>query len=123
MQQSDSINFMGFLAQKAQSLKLAIGLKNSGKILNYVLPAMQYSVQEQCVQFSECEKFAPFIQDKKPVFHVEYPSEVKPDFVPNFCKDSGPAAGAANFSTVIKKFNLNTWAEYCDGKIYNTPTG
>lgn len=34
---------------------------------------MQASVNEQCVEYNECEKYAPFIAQGKPVFHVEYP--------------------------------------------------
>jgi hypothetical protein len=104
---------MGYLAAKAQSHNLAIGLKNAGAIINSVMPAIQYSVNEQCVQFSDCPTFSAFTNSSKPVFHIEYPSEVSADFVPNFCKDSGPAAGTQGFSTVIKNMNLDGWVQYC----------
>jgi len=116
-----SVDFMAFLSQKAQALNLAIGLKNAGAIVPSVLPAIQFSVNEQCVQYSDCNAFSAFINASKPVFHIEYPSEVKTDFVGNFCKDSGPALGAQHFSTVIKNMNLDGWVEYCNGDKATTP--
>jgi hypothetical protein len=112
---------MGYLAVKAQNLGLAIGLKNAGAIIPSVMPAVQFAVNEQCVQFSDCPTFSAFHNASKPVFHIEYPSEVAADFVPNFCKDSGPATGTEGFSTVIKNMNLDGWVTYCDGKIETTP--
>jgi hypothetical protein len=107
---------MSFLASKAQSLGLAIGLKNSGAIIKSVLPAMQFSVNEQCVEFKDCPVFSNFINASKPVFHIEYPSHVKKEFAQNFCKDTGPARGARGFSTVIKNYNLDGWVQYCNGQ-------
>jgi hypothetical protein len=122
MTRADAVNFIGFLSQKAQSLRLGIGLKNSVAIIPSTLPALQFSVNEQCVQYSECSAYSQFIGVGKPVFHIEYPSQVKPDFVSNFCKDSGPAQGSTGFSTVIKKYNLDGYAQYCNGVTVNTPT-
>jgi hypothetical protein len=68
----------------------------------------------------ECNLFSRFIQTSKPVFHIEYPSEVKEDFVSNLCKDNGPAAGAAGFSTVLKNVDLDGWVQYCDNITANT---
>jgi hypothetical protein len=109
----DSINFMRWLTARAQTHKLAVGLKNSAAILPNVLPAVQFIVQEQCVQFSECNKYATSITAGKPVFHIEYPSEVKVEIAEQFCKQSGAAQGAAGFSTVIKRFNLDGWVQNC----------
>jgi hypothetical protein len=95
-------------------------LKNSGAIVSSVLPVVQFSVNEQCVQMSECSLFSSFIRDGKPVFHIEYPSEVKEDFISNLCKDSGPAAGAAGFSTVLKSMDLDGWVQYCNSVTANT---
>jgi hypothetical protein len=105
---------------KARSLNLAIGLKNAGAIVPSVLPVVQFSVNEQCVQMDECTLFSSFVRAGKPVFHIEYPSEVKANFVSNFCKDSGPAAGAVGFSTVLKKMDLDGWVQYCNGVVANT---
>ncbi|KAK3202029.1 hypothetical protein GRF29_164g1474577 [Pseudopithomyces chartarum] len=70
---SDSISFMSFLSNITAPLNLSLGLKNAGDIIPSVLPLVHFSVNEQCVDESECETFAPFIEDGKPVFHIEYP--------------------------------------------------
>ncbi|KAF2430085.1 hypothetical protein EJ08DRAFT_649882 [Tothia fuscella] len=119
----DSVRFMSFLASKAQSLNLAIGLKNAGAIIPSVLPAIQFSVNEQCVQYKDCQVFSNFVNASKPVFHIEYPSQVKKDFVTNFCQDTGPAQGAHGFSTVIKNYNLDGWVQYCNGQTATTQMG
>ncbi|KAE9964186.1 hypothetical protein BLS_008574 [Venturia inaequalis] len=118
---ADTVNFVSFLATKAQSRGLAIGLKNAAAVIPSVLPAIQFSVNEQCVQYSDCLSFSAFTNASKPVFHIEYPSEVKADFVPNFCGDAGPAAGTSGFSTVVKNMNLDGFVKYCDGKQADTP--
>lgn len=118
---TDTVNFISFLALRAQARGLAIGLKNAGAVIPAVLPSVQFSVNEQCVQYSDCSTFAPFINASKPVFHIEYPSEVKPDFVSNFCSGTGPGAGTNGFSTVVKNMNLDGHVKYCNGQEADTP--
>lgn len=119
---NDSINFLRFLSNQAQNLSLAIGLKNSGTIVPYVLPAMQWEVNEQCVQNSECTSFDPFIDAGKPVLHIEYPDQAKSMSSFTLCGNSGPANGTNGFSTVLKNYNLDGWVQYCDGTTATTPT-
>jgi hypothetical protein len=110
-----------FLSDKAASLNLSTGLKNGGAILSSVLPFTQFSVNEQCVEFSECDQFSPFINASKPVFHIEYPKKDKADVVKALCADAGPADGATAFSTVLKNLSLDGYIEECDGSTANTP--
>ena len=122
MTPNDSINFLRFLSGQAQNLSLAIGLKNSGTIVPYVLPAMQWEVNEQCVQHSECTTFDPFINAGKPVFHIEYPDQAKSMSSTTLCGNSGPANGTDGFSTVLKNYKLDGWVQYCNGTTATTPT-
>ncbi|CRK15894.1 hypothetical protein BN1723_017445, partial [Verticillium longisporum] len=81
---------------------MSTGLKNAGSIIPDVLEDVHFSVNEQCVQFSECETFAPFIKDNKPVFHIEYPKDapsVSSAASKRVCTPSGEAAGTDGFST------------------------
>lgn len=73
---------------------------------------MQFSVNEQCAEYTECETFASFIKAAKPVFHIEYPESVDSNSRANACS----AKGADQFSTVLKHMNLDGWVEYCDGQ-------
>ncbi len=117
---------MRFLANEAESYKMSIGLKNAGDIIPSVIKFIDFSVNEQCIQYSECETFAPFIRADKPVFNIEYPKGA-PDNIPSklkdqICSEKGKAEGSKGFSKVIKKMSLDGWVEYCDGKTYTTPT-
>lgn len=98
---------------------MSTGLKNAGDIIPEVLDSVHFSVNEQCVEYSECETFAAFVEDDKPVFHIEYPDDapdVSTSNVREICSHRGKSAGAEGFSTVIKKMNLDGWVEYCDGE-------
>ncbi|KAH6665759.1 glycoside hydrolase superfamily [Halenospora varia] len=110
-----AIDYLTFLAIEAHSRGLAIGLKNSGKIVDATVGFLQWVVNEQCVAFGECGMFRKYIQMNKPVFHIEYP------------KGAGSAGGVeisqrnaicgdpsrTGFSTVMKTTALNDWLETC----------
>lgn len=101
---------------------MSTGLKNAGSVISDVISNVHFSVNEQCVEYSECETFAEFIDNGKPVFHIEYPKgapgHVSTKAVEEICSTKGKAEGTKGFSTVIKKMNLDSWVEYCDGKTY-----
>lgn len=71
MKAADGIDYMKFMAREAHALGLAIGLKNGGSIVKQVLNDMQWEVNEQCLEFDECNLLKPFIDANKPVFHIE----------------------------------------------------
>jgi hypothetical protein len=108
--QNDAIDYVKFLADTAHSNGLAIGLKNAGDIVGDVLPSMQWEVNEQCVQYGECDLFTPFVAAGKPVFHIEYPTEV-----PNVSAQMETTSCGAprGFSSVLKDMNLDAWIEIC----------
>jgi hypothetical protein len=82
-----------------------------------VIDIMQWSVNEQCVQYDECDIFAPFIQQGKPVFHVEYPKgdsisnndEASEQEVKIICNNEQ----SLGFSTIMKNIVLDDWTESC----------
>ncbi|KAG5756254.1 hypothetical protein H9Q69_000591 [Fusarium xylarioides] len=119
----DSIDYIKFLAAEAAKYNMSTGLKNAGDIISSVLPYVQFSVNEQCVEYSECETFAKFIKAKKPVFNIEYPKgapKVKESDRKAICSKKGKAKGTEGSSTVIKKMNLDGWVMYCTGNTYQT---
>lgn len=116
----DSISFVTFLAEKAHSLNLSIGLKNAGDIIAAVLPVIDFSVNEQCVQYDEAAVFAAFIRAGKPVFHIEYPKEMKSKHVKHLLAKTDKAQAAAHFSTVLKSMDLDGWVQFCDGSTGET---
>lgn len=125
-----AVDYIKFLSTEAAKHGMSIGLKNSGDIIDDVLDFVDFSVNEQCAQYSECATFAKFIQAGKPVFHIEYPNEKssrrakKRDLSPaakKTCK-SMQSAPLKGFSTVIKNMDLGGWVQYCDGKTFDTKT-
>ncbi|KAH8646889.1 endo alpha-1,4 polygalactosaminidase precursor [Xylariales sp. PMI_506] len=111
--EADSIDYVKFLASEAQQYGMATGLKNAGEIINSVLSVVQFSVNEQCAEYSECSTFEAFTKAGKPVFHIEYPHGDDEDntstvsTVTKYCSIS-------DFSTVLKDMDLDGWVEFCD---------
>jgi hypothetical protein len=116
----DSVEFLDFLAEKAATLNMAIGLKNAPDIIADALPLVQFAVNEQCAQYDNCGPFRPFIKAGKPVFHIEYPAGA-PSNVPSAASlDACTSIGSTSFSTIMKTITLDGWAQYCDGVKTNT---
>lgn len=109
---ADAVDYVTFLANGATALGMSVGLKNAGEIINNVLPLMQWSVNEQCEQYDECDTFQPFIENGKPVFHIEYPDSapnVTPAQKATYCDDKT----VAGFSTILKDMDLSDWIDAC----------
>ncbi|CAO1626334.1 unnamed protein product [Parajaminaea phylloscopi] len=125
--QADAIDYVQFLATEAKALGLSIGLKNSAEIIPSVLSSMQWSVNEQCAQYNECEPYAAFIKAGKPVFHIEYPKGDKTNnnkaVTGSKATKACTAKGADNFSTLIKNINLDGWTQTCSGQKKTGQTG
>ncbi|KAJ5885020.1 hypothetical protein N7495_009530 [Penicillium taxi] len=115
--EDDAINYVNWLAGQAHSRGLSVGLKNGGDIIDSVIDNMQWSVNEQCAEYNECDTYAAFTDAGKPVFHIEYPkgdSTNNDDSVTTSEKNSAcNAASSTDFSTVIKNMDLDVWVEYC----------
>ncbi len=109
---ADAIDYLTFLAAAAHTRGLAIGLKNAGEIVEDVLSIMEWQVNEQCEEYTECDTFRPFIDAGKPVFHIEYPDSA-PDVDASVIKQICGDATAAGFSTVLKDMDLDAWIYAC----------
>ncbi|KAL4918812.1 glycoside hydrolase superfamily [Aspergillus aurantiobrunneus] len=115
--EDDAVDYVNFLAREARERRLAIGLKNAGAIIPSVLTRMQWSVNEQCAQYDECDVYAAFVRAGKPVFHIEYPKgEETNDAVEVTGVRKAQACDfedADEFSTVIKNMDLDNWVQTC----------
>ncbi len=110
--QADAVSYVNFLADAAHARNLSVGLKNAGEIIPQVLEKVQWAVNEQCVQYGECDTWQPFVEAGKPVFHIEYPGgapNVAVQKVDSICGD----ADAKGFETVMKEMDLDDWVEAC----------
>ncbi|EAA27398.1 glycoside hydrolase family 114 protein [Neurospora crassa] len=116
----DTIDFVRFLGKEASKRGLAMGLKNAGEVIEDVLDVVQFSVNEQCAQYNECDTFEKFTAAGKPVFHIEYPSGAPKAVKTQDSRKLCGATGADRFSTVLKGMDLDAWVEYCDGNVAET---
>jgi len=69
---ADQLAYNRLLASLAHADGLAIGLKNDLDQVPQLLPAFDFSVDEQCAEYSECDRLKPFTDAGKAVFQVEY---------------------------------------------------
>ncbi|HLH63880.1 MAG TPA: endo alpha-1,4 polygalactosaminidase [Ktedonobacteraceae bacterium] len=87
----DQLNYNVWLANSAHSLGLSVALKNDVDQVSDLLPYFDWSLDEQCFQYKECDKLLPFINANKAVMEVEY--KLNPS---QFCPD----ANAMNFNSM-----------------------
>lgn len=109
---ASAIDYLTFLADGAHGLNMSLGLKNAAEIVNQTIGMMQWSVNEQCLQYQECDVFQPFIAGGKPVFHIEYPSSA-PDVSASVKKGICSDPTAQGFSTILKDMDLDDWLDAC----------
>ncbi|MEJ2424410.1 MAG: endo alpha-1,4 polygalactosaminidase [Candidatus Thiodiazotropha sp.] len=103
----DQIAFNVWVAELAHSKGLSVGLKNDLDQIEDLVDHYDWAVNEQCVQYEECELLLPFIESNKAVFGIEY--EGNPSV-------SCPVANEMGFDTLFKDIDLT--AERIDCKNY-----
>ena len=94
----DQLAYNRMLAALAHADGLAIGLKNDPDQVEQLLPSFDFSVDEQCFEYQECDELVPFIKADKPVFEVEYNLQTS-----QFCTQ----AAALGFSSMRKNLALD----------------
>ena len=103
---ADQLRFNAWLANRAHRAGLATFLKNDLEQVRRLLPYFDAALNEQCHQYGECGRLAPFVRAGKPVFGVEYELHVT-----KFC----PAANRRNFDFLRKRLSLDAWRVPCRG--------
>ena len=69
---NDQLLYNKFIANEARKLGLSVGLKNDLDQIIELEPYFDFSVNEQCHEYDECDKMKPFIDANKPVLTAEY---------------------------------------------------
>ena len=108
---TDQLAYNKFIANEARKRGLSVGLKNDLDQIVELEPYYDFSVNEQCHVYNECNNMLPFINANKPVFNVEY----KQEYVDNnnserdsMCMD----AVNLQFQTLILPLDLNDSFRY-----------
>lgn len=102
---SDQMAFNKFLANEAHKRSLSVGLKNDLEQIPALVDFFDFSVNEQCHEFDECDTLEPFIQAGKPVLNVEYLQKFSSNLDERQALCS--TANNAQFSTLILPLELD----------------
>lgn len=95
----DQLDFNAFLANAAHERGLAVGLKNDLDQIEALVDYFDFSVNEQCNQYNECDRLTAFVSAGKPVFNAEYANTYVNDSAARqaLCDD----ARTRNFRTLV----------------------
>ncbi len=69
---TDQLAFNRVLANEAHARDLSVALKNDLDQVRELVDYVDFSVNEQCHEFDECDMLRPFILAGKPIFNAEY---------------------------------------------------
>lgn len=100
----DQIRYNRMVAGLAHERGLGVGLKNDLDQVADLVGDFDFAVNEQCVQYDECDLLDPFVSAGKAVLHVEYELESS-----EFCE----SARRDGFSSILKHLNLGPWRFTC----------
>ena len=100
----DQLRFNIAVANAARARGLSVGLKNDMRQIGDLLPYFDWTLNEQCFEYNECELLVPFVEAGKPVFNVEY--RLRPE---QFCA----RANALNFNSLHKRLELDAYRHAC----------
>jgi hypothetical protein len=108
-------DYVQYLANAAHTLDIAVGLHNAPELINETLDVVDWQLNEGCVTDGVCGEYQSFVWAGKPVFHIEYATNASVAVLDQACN----ANGTKQFSTLIKKEQLDTWSVQCP---YGIPT-
>jgi endo-alpha-1,4-polygalactosaminidase (GH114 family) len=69
---ADQLAYNRNLANEAHERGLTVGLKNDGDQATELVEYFDFSLNEECHQYGECDQLQPFLDAGKPVFNAEY---------------------------------------------------
>jgi hypothetical protein len=101
---ADQLRYNIYLANQAHRRGLSAVLKNDLGQIRAQVPYFDFALNEQCFQYSECDRLRPFVNAGKAVFGVEYKLDLA-----DFCPD----AASLGFNFMKKKLSLRVWREPC----------
>ena len=103
---AEQLEFNRFLAAEAHARGLSVGLKNDLDQIPDLVAEFDFSVNEECFDYHECDTLQPFVDAGKAVFQIQYGSASHADEV---CPD----ANARDLDTLIKRMDLDAWRISC----------
>jgi hypothetical protein len=102
--QKDALDYDRFLATESHARGLSIGLKNSLGLAAMLVSSFDWALNEECLQYAECDNLQPFIAAGKAVFHCEYAMSTN-----GIC-----GKAPQGFSTIVKNLDLDAFRLACN---------
>lgn len=96
---AQQLSFNKMMAREAHKLGLSVGLKNDLDQAAELAADFDFSVNEQCQEYKECELLNPFLKLGKPVLNIEY-KKAKADASCAYAKE-------ANLRTLVLPLDLD----------------
>jgi hypothetical protein len=108
----DQLDYNSLIAEEAHARGLSVGLKNDVDQLVELEPCFDWALNEECFAYEECDRYAPFVDAGKAVFHVEYVKKEGDGAakIEEVCGDES----LEGFSTLVKTWDLTAWRLACD---------
>ena len=106
----DQLAYNRMLANAAHERGLAVALKNDVDQVVGLVDYYDFTVNEECMQYDECTLLAPFVEQGKPVLHVEYADSYVNSASARAALCS--ATGAMSFSTLVLPLDLDDSFRY-----------
>lgn len=101
---ADQLRYNIWLSTAAHARGLSIGLKNDLDQVDQLVGYFDWALSEQCFEYGECDRLAPFTRAGKAVFEVEYDLPIA-----RFCDE----ALALNFNAMRKNLDLDVFRVPC----------
>jgi hypothetical protein len=102
---ADQLAYNRALAAEAHARGLSIGLKNDGDQASALVNDFDFAVNEQCMQYDECDALMVFIKANKAVFNCEYSTSLSA-----MCAEAAPR----KFSSIKKSLSLGAALQTCN---------
>ncbi len=100
----DQINYNRYMAGLAHSIGMSIGLKGDIDQVKDLVNDFDWTLNEECAQYSECGLLKPFSAAGKAVIEVEYQGSLS-----NFC----PTASTNNWNALLMPLQLDGGRQPC----------
>nr|WP_238420816.1 endo alpha-1,4 polygalactosaminidase [Streptomyces taklimakanensis] len=101
---ADQMAFNRMVADLAHERGMSVGLKNDLDQIPELVDDFDFAVNEECAEFGECARLAPFVERGKAVFHAEYALPTG-----EFCG----TARKLGLSSIRKRLALDAWRRAC----------
>lgn len=94
---ADQLSYNKAIAGIVHSFGMSVALKNDGDQVKALQPFFDFAIEEQCVQYGECNIYTPFTSANKAVFGAEYKGTAS-----NVCKQ----LNAIGFDGILTNIDL-----------------